>query len=203
MEEKKKSNIGIIILVIVLLCAAFAGGMYAGVKEAKCQCKPIKKDSEETSFSDKLSDAEALKIGNELWKYAYSTYWGEEPAWVSKYENNEKICVTTADEIKEKYSSDFKVTGAIFNNEEKTIDESIPKDCLGGRGGNQFYKDTKLEVKSVEEDEIVFTAISSYCDRMLCQDSNPKVQEEKEEKKDFIIEKEDDEWLIKYFYLPN
>ena len=73
-------------------------------------------------------------------------------------------------------------------------------DGSGGRGGNQFYKDTTLAISDVQEDKITFIATSSYCDSSFCQSSNETV---KERKRNFVIKKENGNWLIDEFYLPN
>lgn len=213
-EKKKGSVILVTVLIIVLLVAAGLGGFLAGagyiasksIEKKKEVKEELKEEAVSEEKSNVLSNDEALKVGNELWKYAYSSYWGGEPAWKShEGEVNEAggrpiVCDTTAAEVKKKYTKDFKYSGE--TNVTGGLDEFVSEvNCIGAaRGGLQNYKDTTLEVKDVTENKIVFTAKSEYCGSSFCQESKETV---KEIKQDFIIVKEQDQWLINSFYLPN
>lgn len=219
-KEKKKSSVVLItVLIIILLVAAVGGGFLAGASyiaskslEKKKEVKEVQKAQEEAVADDEsnaLSNEEALKLGNELWKYAYSSYWGGEPVWKSHTgEVNEAggrpiVCDTTIDEVKKKYAKDFQYTAAA--DEGGNLDAFIALIsngmCSGAaRGADQLYKTTTLEIKKIEENKIVFDATSEYCGSSFCQESK---ETEKKVIKDFVIVKEQDQWLINSFYLPN
>lgn len=213
-KEKKSSVILVTILIIVLLVAAVLGGFLAGASyiaskslEKKKEVKEeLNKETISEEKSNVLSAEEALKKGNELWEYAFATYWGKESVWkrhegeVNEAGGRELVCDTTAEEVKKKYSSDFKYIGDFGEN--GGVDDFVPSDCFnaGNRGGDQMYKTTTLKVKNVEDDKIVFDATSEYCGSSFCHESN---ETEKTVIKDFVIVKENDQWLINSFYLPN
>lgn len=150
----------------------------------------VEEDIEEESD---ISETEALKIGKELWDYAFSTYWKTEPAWTSDEESiEEDQCNTTLDEIKKKYSENFiyVYTDEYENFSEDSLDKFIPADCTTEpRKPLESYKETELKVRDINEKEITFHATSRYDSAMITQD--------------FIIEKEGNTWLIKRFFLPN
>ena len=110
---------------------------------------------------------EILALGNELWLYAYETFWGYNPV----KNNSGEICKTSSEEVRKKYTTDAKISplpSEDGSNEyiittDKYI-EYFKKMCdgSGGRGGNQFYKDTTLAISDVQEDKITFIATSSY-----------------------------------------
>lgn len=215
MEEKKKNNSIFIVLTIILFILVIALGSYIiydkiilnknsnTTTEEKNNATEndnttTENDNTTTEKENTLNEGEALALGNELWKYAYSTYWGNEPAWTSHTEQHELVCDTTTDEIKQKYTTDFIAT--VMNNSYSIDDFISPIPCSSGRGGDQFYKDTYLEIKNIAENEITYTAISRYCATNFCQGSNEIAEESKH---DFIIKKQNDNWLISNFYLPN
>ena len=216
-EIKKNSNKGLIILIIILFIMVLGLGGYV------IYDKLLTNDSKETTTSNNsenkdreeqksISESEALTIGNELWKYAYSTFWGTEPAWTNhpsdtpnQYGGIENICDTTIEQVKSKYASDFKAQSCYSDGTtcaDYTIDNFVSEvACQGaGRGGIQDYKDTSLTVKSIQDNKIVFTAKSEYCGSSFCHESNETV---KEVEKDFVIVKQNDNWLISSFYLPD
>lgn len=209
-KEKKGSVILVTVLIVILLVAVGLGSFLAGANYMASKSlekeKEVKQETATEEKSNVLSDNEALKLGNELWEYAYSSYWGGKPAWKShEGEVNEAggkpiVCDTTAEEVKKKYTKDFKYSGE--TSEIGGLDEFVSEvNCIGAaRGADQLYKTTTLAIKKIEENKIVFDAISEYCGSSFCQES-------KETKKkvimDFEIVKEQDQWLINSFYLPN
>lgn len=225
MESEKKNNKILIVLLVILSILVLGLSGYIvydkiiSNKDTKASIEDSNKinnnnnnnNKNETEVKNTISENEALSIGNELWKYAYSTFWGDEPAWKSHYgEVNEYggspiICDTTIEQVKQKYSSDFKAQTCYSDGSnciDYTIDTFIPQNtCQGaGRGGLQNYKDTSLTVKDIKDDKIVFTATSAYCSSSFCHESNDTT---KEIKRDFVIIKQNNNWLIDYFYLPN
>ena len=164
-----------------------------------------------------LKESEALNIGDELWKYAMSAHWGGSIAWtkektgnVDKYGIEETRCTATKESIKERFTDDF--TGKncyYFENKEECKSEFgfdsfiIIEDCIEpGVGSIQTYAETSLKVKEITSNKITFIATSTYCDGYYCEDeSNPKGNNKLEN--EFIIQKINDSWKIKYFVLPN
>ena len=212
-----KNNKGLIVLIVVLIIMVLGLGGYivydklltSNTKETTTSNNSQSNDTETEKKS--MSESEALTIGNELWEYAFSTYWGGEPAWKSHTgETNEYgvksiVCDTTIEQVKLKYSSDFKAQSCLSDGStctDYTIDTFIPQTaCQGaGRGGLQDYKETNLKVKEIQANKIVFIAKSEYCGSSFCHESKDTV---KEIEKDFIITKQDNNWLISTFYLPN
>lgn len=221
MEKEKNNNKGLVGLIVVL--AIMVLGLSGYIAYDKLLANNTKETSESNNSQTKtqnnsiennqnsMSESEALSIGNELWNYAYSTYWGAEPAWKShtgetnEYGGKPIVCDTTIEQVKVKYSSDFKAQSCLSDGStctDYTINTFIPQTaCEGaGRGGLQNYKETNLKVKEIQDNKIVFTAKSEYCGSSFCQESKDTV---KEIEKDFIIIKQNDNWLISNFYLPN
>lgn len=164
-------------------------------------------------YADKtgvLSESEALLVGQDLWDYAYSAYWGGVPAWNTRYDHDlkESVCDPTAEQVKREFTSDFKFSNCIGDNHDecyvyKIEDFVHASECHGaGRGGLQYYNDTVLKIKEIQADKIVYTSISSYCsDACLVKDVPKDIKLIVE--KDFVIKKVDGNWLIAEYYLPN
>lgn len=202
MEKKSYSELIAVVVIILVFVIAIGGVMF---HDKFLVDKNKDNNEEETKV---LENGEALNLGNQLWKYAYSSYWGEKPAWVNS--NGEAViegeqCEPIFNEIKKKFSSNFEVEScnsdeSVCNKE--SLDHFLTINSCGGpgRGSLQTYKETKLEVGTVQENEIIFTAISEYCGSSFCHESNETV---KTVAKDFVIVKENGEWVIKNFYLPN
>lgn len=214
---ENKNNKGLIVLIIVLIIMVLGLSGYivydklltSNTKETTTSNNSQSNDTETEKKS--MSESEALTIGNELWEYAISTYWGSEPAWKShtgetnEYGGKPIVCDTTIEQVKLKYSSDFKAQSCLNYGStctDYTIDTFIPQTACQGaeRGGLQDYKETNLKVKEIQANKIVFIAKSEYCGSSFCYESKDTV---KEIEKDFIITKQDDNWLISTFYLPN
>ena len=209
---EKKSNSGLIaaiVILVVIIIGLIGYIIYDKEIAPKLEVKDGQVVENGEVKDSALTHGDALTIGKELWDYAFSAYWGGKPAWsTSTGEVNEAggqpiVCDTTADEVKKKFSKDFKgesclsdgVTCANYG-----IDDFVVSCTGAGRGSLQDYKETNLEVGTVQENEIVFTAISEYCGGSFCHESDETVRTVS---KDFIISRENDEWVIKYFYLPN
>jgi len=210
---EKKSYGGLITTIVVIVVMLLGIGSYFIYEKVINPKNNVElKDGENIDKENEaLSHGDALTKGNELWEYAFSAYWGTKPAWsTSKGEVNEAggqeiKCDTTLEEVKKKFSKDFEAETCLSDEsvcDKMTIDQFINENsCTGaGRGSEQTYKETNLEVGTVQENEIVFTATSEYCGSSFCHESKKTV---KTVSKDFIIVKENGEWVIKNFYLPN
>lgn len=218
MENEKNGNKRLVTLIIILMIMVLGLGGYivydklltSNTKETTTSNNSQNNDTE-TEKNRVMSESEALTIGNELWEYAFSTYWSGEPTWKShtgetnEYGGKPIVCDTTIEQVKSKYSSDFKAQSCFSDGStctDYTIDTFIPQTACqdAGRGGLQDYKETTLKVKEIQANKIVFIAKSEYCGSSFCHESKDTV---KEIEKDFIITKHDDNWLISTFYLPN
>ena len=210
---EKKSHGGLITFIVILVVLVLGLGSYIVYEKFIAPTNDVEVKDGENLDGDKsaLSHGDALSVGKELWEYAMSAYWGTTPAWTTSVgEVNEAggkpiNCETTLEEVKKKFSKSFEAESCTSDESvcsTMTIDEFINENsCTGaGRGSLQTYKETNLEVGTVQENEIIFTAISEYCGSSFCQESK---ETEKTVAKDFIISKENGEWVIKKFYLPN
>ena len=211
---EKKSNSGLVTAIVILVVLVLALGGYIVYDKVIVPKSDAEVKDGEMLDNEKsaLSHGDALTVGNELWEYAFSAYWGNKPAWststgeVNEAGGREVICDQTVEEVRKKFSRDFEAEWCLSDEEtscsKMKIDEFVTdRACEGaGRGGKQTYKETKLEVGTVQENEIIFTATSEYCGSSFCHESNETV---KTVAKDFIIVKENGEWVIKNFYLPN
>ena len=216
--EENKNNKGLIVLIIILIIMVLGLGSYIVYDKIISNKSTETNESNNTKANEgnkeekTMSESEALTLGNELWKYAYSTYWGTEPAWskhvsdtVNEHGGRENICDTKVEDVKKKYASDFEVQSWLSDDTtcaSYTVKDFVPSEaCRGaGRGSLQNYKETTLTVKSIQDNKIVFIAKSEYCGSSFCHESNETV---KEIEKDFVIVKQNDNWLISNFYLPN
>ena len=207
MESEKKKNIGLVGLVVVLIIMVFGLSGYIiydklltnKSKETETFNKTTVSNTneEKDTIKDTMSESDALSIGNELWEYAYSTYWASKPAWEVTSPNGSKCDTNNVSKIKAKYAPDFKANGP-EPDWDYTLDTFMH--CSGGRGSNQMYKETNLQVKDIQESKIIYTAKSEYCGSSFCTESKDTA---KVIENDFIIIKQNDNWLISYFYLPN
>lgn len=206
MEEKNNKSLIVIIVILVLLVLGLGGFiLYDKVISPKLDNTEVLEEDLATGLTEK----EALSIGNDLWEYAFSSFWGGAPAWTTSLDDvneaggREINCDTDVNEVKANYTSDFKAQSCYSDGTSCTdysLDDFVTSCIGGGRGGIQTYKDTTLAISSIEDNKIVFNAISEYCGSSFCSESN---ETEKEVAKEFIIVKENDKWLISYFYLPN
>lgn len=199
---ENKNNKGLIILIVVLVIMVLGLSAYIAYDKLLTNKPKGTTTSNDTIVDtnkekETMSESEALSIGNELWEYAYSTYWASKPAWEVTNSNDNECDANNVSKIKEKYATDFKANGP-EPDWDYTLDTFMH--CSGGRGATQTYKETNLIVKEIQDNKITFTAKSEYCDSPFCMDSKDTVEIIE---KDFIIIKQNDNWLISYFYLPN
>lgn len=217
---KNSSSKGLIAIIVVLVLVIIGMGAYIAYdkglifsKSSSSEPEQIKNEVEDGSqtVKNEMSVAEAMALGQELWNYAYGTYWSDKDVWKRHSEQSigsPIVCDTTADEVKAKYTTDFKAEScptdgtvsvtdcAIYN-----VSEFTQNSCYGsGRGALQNYMNTTLNVGTISEDEITFVATSNYCDSSFCH--NGQVVSSTVTK-DFVVKKVNGEWLISYFYLPN
>ena len=221
MEERKKGNGGFVLVIIVLLVICICMGSFIFINKNKLfntnttqtteqnttDKQSPQNSTKETVSEDAMTEKEALSLGQELWDYAYKTYWGEEEVWKRHLESNEYggktiVCDTTRDEVKTKFASDFVGKAP---NYKYSLDEFIPKNgCEGaGRGSDQGYLSSSLSVKEIQENKITYDVSYLYCIVDACADGETDSSKTKKVPKEFAISKQDDNWLIQYFELPN
>ena len=155
MEVQKQNNKGQIALTIVLIIIILGLSGYIVYDKllSNNTAKSISNDCDKTTTEEKksiISESEALSIGNELWEYAYSTYLGKKPAWVNISHSNLDCDANNIAQIKEKYTTDFR---AEF---ESGFDDNLEgfMNCSAGRGSDEFYKETNLRIKEIQENKL-------------------------------------------------
>lgn len=203
-EVKKSSTLIVVIITILGTLVAVLSGYILYDKVLKEPANTVTTDNSNVSKSEeennnsteeqnttkevtKVTNEEALQIGNNLWAYAVSAFWGSETAWARTADHQ---CATSIQEVKSHFTTDF--TAELVIGSPVNIDgfiAKIPCETAAYRGSNINYIDTKIGIKEIKEDEIIFTANSQYKDGT-------------QTLKDFIVKKVDNNWLIHYFYLP-
>lgn len=161
-----------------------------------------------TNNTNVLSDAEALKLGNEKWEYAFSASWCEKYNYDDSDQYEGGVAITNFDEVNSHFSSDnimdnrksFK-DGETENFNVKDGKYYDPSGC--GRGSLITYSYTDLKLVSKTNTEIKFTATSTYCDPMRVNRGEKCSTKESVKVHDFIIKMENGEWKIARFTLPN
>ncbi len=225
-NQKKRTSKGLIALIGVLSLSVVGMGTYIAYDKgyifgkdthSSSESDDTTKKTEEVTDNSKvqkedISISEAIELGQNLWEYAYDTFWGKDTVWKRHTIPGEMgspiVCDTTANEVKVKFTSDFKATscptdGTVTGVEcaTLTLDDFTSFGCNSpGRGAIQTYIDTTLSVSNISEDEITFVATSNYCNSSWC--SNGKVVSSTVSK-DFVIKKVNGNWLISNFYIPN
>lgn len=205
-NEKKKGK-GFAYLLLIISFALIGYGTYllylekTKIPETNNQSESLEVEETEEVDPNLLTKQEATDIGNDLWEYAFSTYWGINPAWDVKEETTEGEeeikksieCNSKPEDIRKKYSNDFIYFYADDQKDpaEGNVDDFFPTDCISAREKqpDKDYKESSLKVKEIEENKITFYAKSEYNSGFVTAD--------------FIIVKENDEWLIQHYFLPN
>lgn len=180
-----------------------------------------------------LSKQVALSIGNEIYPKATDAYWcrfeyeGDE---VTEFDEDNILSyyriITNYNQVASIFTNHEKAEfEAVMKVERLTIEQlNLLKDysqagfilinddkvygsvSLCARGGDINYQKTILIVKQVSSDIIKFTAKSYYCDsekwdnkKDVCNDKDTSDTKENE----FTIKKDNQQWLIDKFTLPN
>ncbi len=226
-KSKRKGHGPIYWLVVVvgvafIVAASFNIGMKFGKMVEGNGNKPTNDSNEVSNQNDEnsnvtsntdsninslLSDEEAMNLGNAQWKYASSaTFCGE-----YKYDDNDKsadgIAITNFDEVNSHFTSD----NLIGTEEPKSFKDKEtanfvykngkyydPSGC--GRGANISYMSTTLKIVDKKENEIKFTAVSTYCSVPVSDSKCTGTTSTKDD--DFVIKKENNSWKIARFSLP-
>jgi len=148
------------------------------------------------SYLEYEGTGETVDLGVLLWKYSFAT------GWCKLFEYDDNQYIINYEDVRSNYTNDyrfvlfgteydFNMNGVIEEIDGEYYDHSV---C--SRVGNLLYQGSKLEVKSESNNQIIYTVVSTYAADF---DSKEMTTEED----DFIIEKEDGEWKVKYFVLPN
>ena len=161
--------------------------------------------------SNEITKEEALKIGKELYDYADKAYFGDKEVWPSHFVDNEngpgqtKVCDTTAEEVKKKFSKDFQFEQFFDDNKEANysgnldefINSTAASQCGGvNRGTLQNYLNSEINDPTIGENRITFKATSNYCSSSFCHDGK---EVDHSIVKKFEIVKINDEWFIEYY----
>ncbi len=216
MQNKKydKNNLIIVLLlvIIVLLCIS----LFVIVKDkfltSKNDNEVVDKGKAIINTEEvEITKEEALKIGKELYDYADKAYYGGSEVWPSHFVKNEngegqtKVCDTTAEEVKQKFSKDFKFEQFLDNSESSNysgnLDEFIHKTDASTcgeltRGTLQNYLNSEISDPEIKENKVTFKATTNYCSSSFCHEGK---EIDHSLVKDFIIIKINGEWYIEYF----
>lgn len=200
--KKKQKHFPIFTLILILLVLGLSG--YIGYdKLINNNHNVILKET--TTKQYQLTEQEALGVGNYLWNYAFDTVWcktfeySEEASLISEGVSGFEI--TNYDQVIKNFTSDFIYE---YNDASFTFNDIFDNHILDNkyydvnkcnREANTTYHDTKLDIKLISKDNIVYKAVSTYCEGENCID--------KKIEKEFEIVKEKKQWKIKKFYLPN
>lgn len=196
MVESTNKNTGLKVTIVILAILVLGlSGFIAYDKVLKDIINPVKEDSNKIKITNDekeniISEEEALKIGNELWNYAYGTMWNDNDIWEKHIGEDGRsiVCGKSIEQVKSRFTTNYKIQGRDLG--DGSPDLEIPDCNSGNRGAIQTYIDTTLAVSNIADDEIKYNATSTY----TYNESTSK---------DFIIKKVNNEWLISYFYLPN
>lgn len=145
-----------------------------------------------------LKSNDPLTVGIALWDYATSVALNEDSVWQRYIDNDtqKSVCKISVDEIKKRFTTNFKANGAIYNN--SSIDEFVGQCEVTVRETDENYIDTNFDLKSKTSNQIILKATSTYCESYGCE--TKKVSKTIE--KDFIIKKVNGSWKIASFYMP-
>ena len=161
--------------------------------------------------NSEITKEEALKIGKELYDYADKAYYGDKEVWPSHFVENvnspgqTKVCDTTGEEVKKKFSKDFKFeqyldeeTEAKYSgNLNEFINENKVKACGEvARGTLQNYLNSEISDPTIEENKISFKATTNYCSSSFCHDGK---EIDHSIVKKFVIVNINDEGVIDYY----
>lgn len=141
----------------------------------------------------KISNQQAMEIGEEMYTNAYESYWGsleDGTEIINGSDNIDYINITNMNTIKEKYT-DKGFNQFLIANQIKQKDGKYYRP-YGDRGSDFTYQGHELVVNKITENKIEMTSIEKY--------NEPQNQTRKYE---FVIMKENGKWKIDEFTLPD
>ena len=169
-----------------------------GKKSYKCK----------VTVETKMTQSKALSIGKKLYKKAYQYYWASNISYnyskIYTIKGIQYCKVTTNMNNVKKYFSTNGFKRYLKNNGYVSKIGNTYYRVLADRGGNIFYIGNTLEIKQITSNKIVFTSIEKYIDSNS--DADPfdyKDSDIVQENKKFVIVKENNEWKIDSFTLPD
>ena len=208
-----KNNIIIVFLliIIVVLCIFLFVLIKDKILPPKNDTEIVENGKVVIDDESEITKEEALKIGKELYDYADKAYYGDKEVWPSHFVDNEngpgqtKVCDTTAEEVKKKFSKDFKFEQFLDTEEESKysgnlnefINPTSINQCGGvARGTLQNFLNSEISDPKIEENKITFKATTNYCSSSFCHDGK---EIDHSIVKDFKIVNINDEWYIEYY----
>lgn len=147
-------------------------------------------------LEEKLKSKDPLTIGIALWDYTASVAITSASVWQMSYEGQNIVCAKTKEDIKKRFTTDFKANGAMYD--DTNVDDFIGTCEPSGKVADTNYIDTTFELKSSTSKQIVINAKSTYCESYGCE--THKVAKTIE--KDFVIKNVNGNWLVSSFYMP-
>ena len=203
MEDEKKSNKGIIAILLIIIVALACAVVYFIINNGK-ENDNSKSNSNQTSNSQINSNSNSeqidyVSLGKEKYELAKNYYSDLMNPECEKEEtvNGKKYCNETIlyNNLKKTFSSTNKASRFSTSPKESVFSNFIQNGdnyylVLVGGGFNGEVTNTTLTVKSQDDNKIVYEVVSTIKDV----DGNIK-----EEKNDFVLVKEDNEWKVDEF----
>ena len=215
----------VVVLIVILLLLVLGMGGYLvydkvlskdEVKENPSVENNKKSSDNEEDIYNTLSNDEALKIGQQLWNYAYDTLWCKNFNYSSELTNlgdgHQGYEIINYDEVRNNFSNDFvyKDESGKTRSWEERFEQYVingkvydPSGC--SRGSDMNYGETQLSVKSITSNTLIFNSLSTYCNDVMWNENNSCKDEKitKKVEEDFSLKLVDGNWKISNFYLPN
>ena len=196
----------ILILIIILLVSFITYDKIIKNDNNRSESVSENKDNSFKNNDEVISNEEAITIGNELYKKINDIYFLEFPI------DSELFIIGDDGYTYSKFDYESEVKKYISSNFETKIKEEISiigKDGVYyvadvGRGSNQYYCDSSLAIESIDANKIVFKTTISYDNvgtgpyKSECSNHIDYTKTEQ-----FIIVKENGNWVIDQFVLPN
>lgn len=227
MKRTSKIILGLSIVLVIILIGGLVVGFikdreYLNNKISELQNKILnvtdteciieKNDSENNLIKNEvLSESEALKLGNEMYKKAEESYngllldvdhnkkfLGKDLGWNNK-EEGIYYCKVSKDSINKLTNilTDTALKDCLDKQGIICIDNNYyTDDCASAKGGDITYvKTLGLGVVSIDEEEIIFQSISEY-------DNDEDGENTYIKSYYFTLVKNNDSWLVSEFTLP-
>lgn len=181
-----KSSKGIIALLVIILVAVLGiGGFVISNRNDK----------------NVLTNQEALELGNSKYEEAIKCYWNIEGDTAIVNEDG-YYQITNINNIKEVFTAN---AFSKFCTELGIVEKNgLYYNAYADRGSDISYLENELKVDNISENKITFTSIEKYCvneeDYGL---EAEQVQNITTEEYTFTIVKEDGNWKVDEFTLPN
>ncbi len=213
----KKSNVAIIVLLVLILVAVLGLGGYLiynlnnKIDEKNSEIENLKSKNSNVSVEKKVSNTqnntennvqksntqemssdEIIKMGEKLYnisiKIAWNGYCKEKIEGLEQYY---WVDESVFDYMTEKAASNYGIEK--YENGYRMFENA--------KGSDIYYVSTDLEIKEVKDNKIVFNAISHYAEEPVEEGVQSIIKENRN--RDFVLVKEDEKWKVDEFRVPN